>query len=74
MHIWDFCCNFEAMKQLLSDYIFSDHLRYEQHALILDLPSDEPIRIEGAFGAVLLCALLVDTDEGNQRAIAIDSD
>lgn len=60
------------MKQLLTDYTFSDKLRYKQHTLIYG--TDDPIRIEGAFGAALLCALLVDTEEGNRRGIAIDSD
>ena len=60
------------MKQLLTDYTFSDKLHYNQHTLIYG--TDDPIRIEGAFGAALLCALLVDTEEGNQRGIAIDSD
>ena len=57
---------------MLEDIILSDSLRYESHALIYG--TDDPIRIEGAFGAALLCALLVDTEEGNRRAIAIDSD
>ena len=59
---------------MLEDIILSDSIRYEAHTLIVDMPSAEPIRIKGAFGAALLCALLVDTDEGNRRAIAIDSD
>lgn len=59
---------------MLEDIILSDSLRYEHHTLILELPSVEPVRIEGAFGAALLCALLVDTEEGNRRAITIDSD
>lgn len=57
---------------VLSDYIFNDALRYEGHTLIYG--TDDPIRIEGALGAALLCALLVDTEEGNRRAIAIDSE
>ena len=57
---------------MLEDIILSDSLRYEGHTLLYG--TDEPIRIEGAFGAALLCALLVDTDEGNRRTIAIDSD
>lgn len=56
---------------MLEDIILSDSLRYESHALIYG--TDDPIRIEGAFGAALLCALLVDTEEGNCRGIAIDS-
>lgn len=59
---------------MLEDIILSDSIRYEAHTLIADMPSAEPIRIKGAFGAALLCALLVDTEEGNRRAIAIDSD
>ena len=57
---------------MLEDIVLSDTLRYESHALIYG--TDDPIRIEGAFGAALLCALLVDSEEGNRRAIAIDSD
>ena len=59
-------------EPMLEDIILSDSLRYEGHTLLYG--TDEPIRIEGAFGAALLCALLVDTDEGNRRTIAIDSD
>ena len=59
---------------MLEDIVLSDSIRYEQHALIVDIPSADSVRIEGAFGAALLCALLVDTEEGNRRAIAIDSD
>ena len=57
---------------MLEDIVLSDSLRYEGHTLLYG--TDEPMRIEGAFGAALLCALLVDTDEGNRRTIAIDSD
>jgi len=57
---------------MLENIILSDSLRYEGHTLIYG--TDDPIRIEGAFGAALLCSLLVDTEEGNRRAIAIDSD
>jgi len=59
---------------MLEDIILSDSIRYEAHTLIVDMPSAEPIRIKGAFGAALLCALLVDTEEGNLRAIAIDTE
>jgi len=48
---------------MLEDIILSDSIRYEAHLLIADMPSEEPIRIKGAFGAALLCALLVDTDD-----------
>ena len=59
---------------MLEDIVLSDSLRYEGHKLIADMPSAGPFRIEGAFGAAILCALLVDTEEGDRRAIAIDSD
>ena len=57
---------------MLEDIVLSDSLHYERHTLIYG--TDDPIRIEGALGAALLCALLVDTEEGDRRAIAIDSD
>ncbi len=53
---------------MLEDIVLSDSLRYEQHTLIYG--ADDPIRIEGALGAALLCALLVDTEEGNRRKLA----
>ena len=59
---------------MLEDIVFSDQLRYEQHAFIYDAPSGDAIRLEGVLGAALLCAKLVDTDEGNRRGIAIDTD
>ena len=59
---------------MLEDLIFSDHLRYEQHVLIQDAPdSGEPFRIQGVFGAALLTAMIVATDEGKQRGIVIDT-
>ena len=59
---------------MLEDIVFSDQLRYEQHAFIYDAPSGTAFRLEGVLGAALLCAKLVDTEEGNQRGIAIDTD
>ena len=58
---------------MLEDIVFSDQLRYEQHAFIYEAPTGAPIRLEGVLGAALLCARLVDTDEGNRRGIAIDT-
>lgn len=60
---------------LLSDYIFSDTLRYESHYLLV-VPADEeePLKIGGIFGAAFLAALLVDSDEGNNRNIHVDTD
>jgi hypothetical protein len=59
---------------MLEDIVFSDKLRYENHAFIYDSPSSADVILEGVFGAALLCARLVDTDEGNRRGIAIDTD
>ena len=59
---------------MLEDFVFSDQLRYEQHAFIYDAPAGVTIRLEGVIGAALLCARLADTDEGNRRGIAIDTD
>ena len=59
---------------MLEDYVFSDKLRYEGHVLYYNCPAfTEPMRIEGVLGAALLCAMLADTDEGQQREIIIDS-
>lgn len=59
---------------MLEDIVFSDQLRYEQHAFIYDPSAGAAIRLEGVMGAALLCARLADTDEGNRRGIAIDTD
>lgn len=58
---------------MLEDYIFSDALRYEQHTLIKQTP-DASIHIKGVLGAALASAMLVDTEEGNRRNIALDTD
>ena len=61
------------MPQLLSDHIFSEQMRYESHRLVCTFGA-ETICIEGVLAAALLSALLVDTEEGKQRGIAIDTD
>lgn len=61
---------------ILADYIFSDHMRYEAHQLVY-VPQDasgEPIVLTGILGATVLTALLADTDEGNARGITVDTD
>ena len=60
------------MKRLLDDYIFDDALRYEAHALWYKPADAEEVRLGGFMGAAVLAALLVDTDEGDARGIAID--
>lgn len=60
---------------LLSDYIFSPAMRYEAHRLYVTRADDEDEFVFGGFlGAALAAVLLVDTDEGNARAIALDTE
>lgn len=56
---------------LLEDYRFSEEMEYANHRLMV---RSKDIEIGGVLGAALLSALLVDTEEGNRRSIAIDSD
>lgn len=56
---------------MLEDYKIDDRLRYEGHYLKV---SDSDVQIGGVAGAALLSALIVDTDEGARRGIAIDSE
>lgn len=56
---------------MLEDCHINDHLLYEQHYLKL---ADSDVAIGGALGAALLCALLVNTEEGVRRKIAIYGD
>lgn len=57
---------------MLEDYTLNDRLRYTDH--YLHVAGDDDIHIGGVLGAALLCAMLVDTEEGNRRKIAIDTD
>ena len=60
---------------LLSDYIFSPAMRYEAHRLYVTRANDEDEFVFGGFlGAALAAVLLVDTDEGDARAIALDTE
>ena len=56
---------------MLEDYIINEQIRYENHYLKV---AQTDIEIGGVAGAALLSALIVDTEEGNRRGIAIDSD
>ena len=56
---------------MLEDYIINDRIRYEDHYLKV---AQTDIEIGGVTGAALLSALIVDTEEGTRRGIAIDSD
>lgn len=56
---------------MLGDYIINEQIRYENHYLKV---AQTEIEIGGVAGAALLSALIVDTEEGTRRGIAIDSD
>lgn len=62
------------MKPLLSDYIFSDHLRYEGHRLIYTPESGEPVVLGGILGAALLCARLLNTNEQKERGFLLSEE
>ena len=56
---------------MLEDYIINEQIRYENHYLKV---TGTDVEIGGVAGAALLSALIVDTEEGTRRGIAIDSD
>ena len=49
-------------------------MRYESHQLIYKPENEDPLIIGGMLGAALLAALLVNTDEGDKRGIALETD
>lgn len=55
---------------MLEDYIINEQIRYENHYLKV---AQTEVEICGVAGAALLSALIVDTEEGIRRSIAIDS-
>lgn len=57
---------------MLEDYILNDRLCYTDHYLYVT--GDDELQIGGVLGAAILCAMLVDTEEGNRRGIAIDTE
>lgn len=58
---------------MLEDLIINTQLSYSNHHLIFNA-DDDNIQIGGVLGAALLCALIVDTQEGDKRQITIDTD
>jgi len=58
---------------LLDDYIIDARTRYESHRLIHTPENEEPIEFCGILAAAVLAALIVDTDEGDARGIALDT-
>ena len=62
-----------TMIRLLADYRFSDRLRYKAHRLVYMPEDEEPLEIRGFLGAAIMAALIVDTDEGDARGVAMDT-
>ena len=62
------------MIHLLDNYIISSRTRYEAHTLIYTPENCEPIELRGILAAAIFAALIVDTDEGDARGIALDTD
>ena len=61
------------MCNLLSDITLSHALKYEAHSLIYTPADEDPIVLTGFLGAAVLAALLVDTPEGEERGVAVDT-
>lgn len=61
------------MSKLLDNYTIDARTRYESHRLLYTPENDEPIEFGGFLAAAILAALIVDTDEGDTREIAIDT-
>ena len=62
------------MPRLLDNYIIDPRTRYESHRLIYTPENAESIEFGGFLAAAILAALIVDTDEGDARGIALDTD
>lgn len=62
------------MPRLLDNYTIDPRTRYESHRLIYTPENAEPIEFGGFLAAAILAALIVDTDEGDARGIALDTD
>ena len=60
--------------KLLSDYIFSDSLRYEGHKLVYTPDGSEPVVLGGILGAALLCVRLLNTDEQKERGFLLSEE
>ena len=58
---------------LLDNYTFSASLHYEAHTLVYTPEAGDPIELRGFLAAAILAALIVDTDEGDARGIALDT-
>ncbi len=61
------------MPKLLDNYTIDPRTRYESHRLIYMPENAESIEFGGFLAAAILAALIVDTDEGDARGIALDT-
>ena len=59
---------------LLSDYTIDARTRYESHRLIYTPENGDTIEFGGFLAAAIMAVLIVDTDEGDARNIALDTD
>ena len=62
------------MIHLLDNYTIDARTRYEGHTLFYTPENADPIELRGILAAAILAALIVDTDEGDARGIALDTD
>lgn len=58
---------------LLSDYTIDARTRYEGHTLFYTPEQGATIELRGILAASILAALIIDTDEGDARGIALDT-
>ena len=63
-----------TVNHLLDNHTIDARMRYESHRLIYTIPNDEPTELGGILAAAILAVLLVDTPEGDARAIALQSE
>ena len=61
------------MPKLLDNYTIDARTHYESHRLIYTPENAESIEFGGFLAAAILAALIVDTDEGDARNIALDT-
>ena len=62
------------MTHLLDNYTIDARTRYEAHTLIYTPEESATIELRGILAASIFAALIVDTDEGDARHIALDTD
>lgn len=60
--------------RLFSDYIIATDLRYEAHQLIYTPRNEDTFMLRGILAAAVFSTLIVDTEEGDRRGLALDSD